>query len=204
MRRIGSAAIIGAMVAGLAFATPTAAQQRSEGAEFLKAVKDRDGDKVTTLLDKPGSTAVNARDITSGESGLHLVIARRDAVWLRYLLGRGANPNVTDKKGTAPLQLAANLGWNDGVQILVERGANVDAPDQTGETPLIAAIHRRDTEAVRVLLKAGANPDRSDNSGRTARDYAALLGPQSAIMTELDKAREERKARAAKSYGPGS
>lgn len=204
MRRIGIAATIGVIIAGLASATPVAAQQMSEGYEFLKAVKERDGTKVTAALDKPGSTVINARDLSTGENALHLVIARRDAVWLRFLLGRQANPNLVDKEGVTPLQLAANLGWNDGVQILVGKGASVDEPNQTGETPLIAAIHRRDAELVRVLLKAGANPDKSDNSGRSARDYAALMGPQSAILGEIEKASAERKARAAKSYGPGS
>lgn len=189
--------------AAMAAAAPAAAQKMSEGYEFLKAVKDRDGDKVTAALDRPGSTVVNARDVATGENALHVVIARRDVTWLRFLIGRGANPNLSDRKGATPLQLAANLGWSDGVQVLVKAGASVDQANETGETPLIAAIHRRDAELVRALLAAGANPDRSDNSGRTARDYARLLGPQSAIMMELDKARAERKARAAKSYGPG-
>ena len=185
-------------------AAPASAQKMSEGFEFLKAVKDRDGNKVTAALDKPGSTVVNARDLASGESALHLVVQRRDTVWLRFLLGRGANPNLADKNGVTALQLASALGWSDGVEILVGKGASVDVSNAAGETPLIAAIHRRDVVLVRALLKAGANPDRSDNSGRTARDSAALLGPQSAIVAELDKAREERKARAAKSYGPGT
>jgi ankyrin repeat protein len=146
---------------------------------------------------------VNARDLSTGENALHFVTRRRDAIWLRFLIAKGANPNLADRQGVTPLQLAVNLGWQDGVLILTKAGAAIDEPNQTGETPLITAIHRRDVELVRALLKAGANPDRSDNSGATARDYAALQGPQSAIMLELDKALEDRKARAAKTYGPG-
>lgn len=198
--------LIGIMAAGAAaaMAAPALGQKMSEGFEFLKAVKDRNGAKATAALDKPGSTVVNARDLASGEGALHIVVQRRDPVWLRFLIGKGANPNLADKNGVTPLQLASNLGWSEGVEILVGRGASVDVANSAGETPLISAIHRRDVELVRALLKAGANPDRSDNSGRTARDYALLLGPQSAILAELDKAREERKARAAKTYGPGA
>ena len=194
--------IVAAAVAVLG--APAAGQQMSEGFEFLKAVKDRDGTKATAALDKPGSTVVNARDLASGEGALHIVALRRDPVWLRFLIGKGANPNLADKNGVTALQLASNLGWSEGVEILVSRGASIDVANSAGETPLISAIHRRDVDLVRVLLKAGANPDRSDNSGRTARDYALLLGPQSAILAELDKAREERKTRAAKTYGPGA
>ena len=204
MRRITTIATFAALAAGLALAAPVAAQQMSEGYEFLKAVKGRDGTKVTEALDKPGSTVVNARDISTGESALHLIVDRRDATWLRFLLGKGANPNLADKNGETALQRASSLGWSDGVEILVHAGASIDVSNSAGETPLIAAVHRRDTALVRTLLAAGANPDRSDNSGRSARDYAELLGPQSGILAELDKAREDRKARAAKSYGPGA
>ncbi len=201
MRRLS---LIGTIAAAAALAAPAAGQQMSEGFEFLKAVKERDGTKVTAALDKPGSTVVNARDVSSGENGLHIVVARRDTAWLRFLLAKGANPNLANKRDVTPLQLASNLGWTEGVEILVKAGASVDQPNETGETPLISAIHRRDTELVRVLLKAGANLDRADNSGRTPRDYAHLLGAKNPILAELDSAAAERKARSAKSYGPGA
>ena len=204
MRRITNGAMAAALAGGLALAAPVAAQQMSEGYEFLKAVKDRDGAKVSDALDKPGTTIVNARDISTGESALHFVVQRRDPTWLRFLLGKGANPNLADKNGETALQRASNLGWAEGVEILVKAGASIDLSNSAGETPLIAAVHRRDTALVRTLLAAGANPDRSDNSGRTARDYAELIGPQSGIMAVLDEARADRKARAAKSYGPGA
>lgn len=204
MGRIRSIAMAGLMLAGLSLATPLAAQRMSDGFEFLKAVKDRDGNKVTELLEKPGTVIVNARDVSTGEGGLHYAVQRRDLTWVRFLLGKGANANLSDKAGVTPLQLAANLGWAEGAEVLVDAGAQVELANSSGETPLIAAIHRRDVALVRVLLKGGANPERSDNSGRTAMDYARLLGNSSPILAELDKAREERKARAAKSYGPGA
>jgi len=202
MHRIGIFASLGAAL--LAVSAPVTAQRMSEGYDFLTAVKDRDGNKVTEALEKPGTTVINARDLSSGQSALHLVVQRRDAIWLRFLLGKGANANIADKNGVTPLQLASDLGWTDGVEILVNAGATIDETNVAGETPLISAVHRRDVALVRVLLKAGANPDRTDNSGRSARDYAALMGTQSAIMEELDKAEQERAARAAKAYGPGT
>jgi ankyrin repeat protein len=192
-------------IAALAAAVPSAAtaQTMSEGFNFLKAVKDRDGTKVTEALDRPGSTVVNARDVSSGESALHVVAARRDATWLRFLIAKGANANIADRRGVTPLQLATNLGWAEGVEILVNAGASVDLTNDAGETPLISAVHRRDAALVRALLKAGADPERNDNSGRSARDYAQLMGTHSTILAELDKAREET-AKSAKTYGPGA
>ena len=188
---------------GAVAAVPASAQLFSEGYEFLKAVKDRDGDVVTATLDEPGTTVVNTRDLSTGETALHIVTARRDAVWIRFLTGRGANPNIRDKKGVTPLQLAVTLGFVEGVEALVQAGAEVEITDSSGETPLISAVHRRDTGLIRLLLANGGNPDRADNSGRTARDYALLMNANSSILAEFARADAEREnAGDTQDYGP--
>ncbi len=189
-----------ALMAGI-LAAPVSAQLFSEGYQFLKAVKDRDGEAVTAALNEPGSTVVNARDLSSGESALHIVTRRRDTVWIRFLSQKGANPNIEDKQGITPLQIASNLGYVDGVEELLKAGARVDVADSSGETPLIAAVHRRDIAMVRLLLANGASADRNDNSGRSARDYAALMD-SSRLTDEFDRADEERAGKTGRDYGP--
>ena len=198
----GTAAGIGIVAAG--YAPPATAQGFSVGYEFLQAVEDRDGDAVTNMLNEPGTTIVNTRDITTGDTGLHIVTARRDSVWVRFLLQRGANPNIRNKKGVAPLQVAVNLGFIEGVEELLKRGAEVEVSDRAGETPLIAAVHKRDTALVRLLLDKGANPDRADNSGRTARDYVNLMNANTLMLEEFRRADEERAKKEASggNYGP--
>lgn len=178
------------------------AQFHSEGFEFLKAVKERDGDAATEALNKPGTTVVNARDITSGETAMHIVTQRRDTVWIRFLAQRGANPNIADKNGVTPLQLAAALGYVEGIEALINAGARVDVTNSAGETPLIAAVHRRDAAMVRLLLSKGANPDRRDNSGRSARDYATLMGPGSQMLNEIERAEKSDEDGVKATYGP--
>ena len=182
-------------------ASPLAAQRTSDGYRFIKAVRDRDGDVATELLNEPGTTIVNAREITTGETALHAVVQRRDLTWVRFLLQRGANPNIADKNGVYPLQIAAQLGFIEGVERLIEGGAEVDVSDVTGETPLISAVHRRDVKMVEVLVVNGASPDRADNSGRTARDYAKLLGDRAGVLESIEKA-ESAGEEEAESYGP--
>ena len=190
-----------AVATALLAAMPLAAQVQSDGYKFLKAVKDRDGTVATELLNQPGTTIVNARDLASGQGALHYVVQRRDLTWVRFLLQKGANPNTTDKAGVTPLQVAAQLGFTEGIEALIKGGANVDVADSTGETPLIGAIHRRDVGMAKILLENGANPDRSDNSGRTARDYAKLMGPGSQMLAAIETADAANKA-AAPTYGP--
>lgn len=202
LRKLGARAAIASAIA-FALAVPAAAQFQSEGYQFLEAVKDREGDAATEMLNKPGTQIVNTRDITSGDTGLHIVIARSDAVWTRFLLQRGADPNIRNKRGVTPLQLATSLGFTDGVEALIKGGANVNVADQTGETPLIAAVHARNAALVRLLLAKGADPDRNDNSGRSARNYMELQNGNGMLKQEFDAADKKRaEAGTKKEYGP--
>ena len=155
------------------------------------------------MLAEPGTTIVNTRDGSTGETALHIVTNRRDLTWMTFLIDRGANVNLRDARGATPLVAATNLGFVEGVQLLITKGARVDEPNATGETPLIGAVHRRSLALMRALLVAGADPDRNDNSGRSARDYARLEGTNSALMTEINTSARAKAARgAARSYGP--
>lgn len=185
-------------------ASSPAQAQFSEGYRFLDAVRKKDGQKVEDALNEPGSAIINARDVTSGQTALHIVTARRDVTWLRFLLAKGANVNTRDGRGATPLQMAANLGFIDGVSVLVGAKADVNAANDAGETPLITAVHRRDVPMLRILLKAGADPDRADNSGRSARDYAEIEGRSGPLLSEIQNNAKPKEQRTApgKVYGP--
>lgn len=189
-------------IAGL---SAPAAAQFSDGYQFLKAVRDRDGTEATKFLNEPGSTIVHARDRSTNETALHVVVQRRDDLWVKFLLDRGANPNAADRNGVTPVTLAASLGFVEGLERLVKAGGRVDTANASGETPLISAIHRRDVAVIRLLMKNGANADKTDNSGRSARDYASLMGPAAGVLAEIERGEAERKtAGGAKgTYGPG-
>jgi len=158
---------------------------------------------LSDMLATPGSTVVNTKDVSTGDTALHIVVARRDDTWIRFLAAKGANVNARNNKGETPLQLASNLGFVEGVETLIKLGAKVDEPNSTGETPLISATHRKDAGLARVLLKAGANARRNDNSGRSAYDYAMLDGRSNPVLTEIENAAKEAEAKPkAAVYGP--
>ncbi len=194
-----------AFAAVFAFAalSPAAAQLYSQGYEFLEAVKDREGDVATEMLNEPGTTVVNTRDITTGDTGLHVVTARRDVLWVRFLLQRGANPNIRNNEGITPLQLATRMGFIEGAEELLDKGALVNVADQQGETPLIAAVHQRNISLIRQFLSEGADPDRNDNSGRSARDYMNLMSGNTLMVREFAEADAAREGQTqARQYGP--
>jgi len=201
MRMAAALGLASAALAVTLAPAPAAAQFMSAGYKFLDAVKKADGEEVEKAIGAT-PTIVNTKDVTTGDTALNLVAQRRDLTWLRFLLAKGANPNLRNDKGVGPLAIAVNLGWTDGVQELVTSGARVNDPDGSGETPLIAAVHRRNVDLVRLLVKAGADPLRADNSGRSAHDYAELLGKDSPLVAELDTAAKAAAAKRARSYGP--
>lgn len=171
--------------------------QFSPSFTFLKNVRDRDGQKVTDAISKPGSGAViiDTKDPATGETALHIVTKGRDTTWLNFLLVKGAKPDARDNNGNTPLMVAAQLGWADGISVLVQRRASVDLANSAGETPLIRAVQNRDVNTVRLLLMAGANPAKRDiASGLSARDYAARDPRGTLILRTIDEARPKPKA----------
>lgn len=173
--------------AGVGIIASPVAAQFSDSYNFLKAVRDRKGEDAEKFLSEPGSVIINTRDGSTGETALHIVIQRRDSTWLAYLLQKGANPNLSDKKGTTPLMLATQLGYVEGIDTLTRKKAQVDQTNRAGETALILAVQLRNAEAVRALLKAGANPDKKDSrAGYSARDYAKQDGRAGAIVSIIE------------------
>lgn len=184
--KFGRALAVSMMLATAA--VPAFGQQSfSDSFTFLKAVKERDGAKVTELISAPGSVVINARDRTNGEGALHYTVRARDLTWLAFLLGKGARPDLQSNRGDTPLTLAAQIGWLDGAEQLLARRASVDLANGRGETALILATQRRDLPMVRLLLARRADPKRTDNvAGMSALDYAKQDPRAGAVLRLLE------------------
>ena len=158
-------------LAFLAASSPSAAQYVSDAEPFLTAVKSRDGNKATEMIEtRP--TLVNSRN-AKGETALNIAVGRSDDNWTKFLIGKGANVNLAAANGDTPLITAARVGFTDAIDLLLQLGAKVDASNKMGETALILAVQQRQLDAVKLLLVKGADPDRKDTAaGYSARDYA--------------------------------
>jgi uncharacterized protein len=180
-----------AAAAALALAaSPAAAQQVSESYEFIKAVREADGNKLNKFLEDKTLRIINSKDRTSGEGALHIVAERKDSLYLRVLLAQSEiNVNLTDRRGNTPLLVAVQANWEEGVTRLIRARANVNLANAGGETPLISAVLQHNEPIVRALLEAGADPDKADfGGGLTARDYAARESRYPAIAKLLKDA----------------
>ena len=151
-------------------------------------------------LDEAGATAF-LRASQSSDLGL-----------MRLLLSRGADPMINTVLNVTPLQVAAGIGWVEGitfewsedanievVNLLLELGIDPNIQSDTGRTALHGAAHKGRPAVVEILVDHGADLSvrdygNTDNrGGRLAThtwlpvDYAdglVRVGVQSAIAHE--------------------
>lgn len=187
MRSSFGSAFLAAATLAMAAAPAGAQLNFSNSYTFLKAVKERDGQKVTDLLASPSSTVINTKESGTGNGALHTVARERDGTWLNFLLTKGAKADLQNASGDTPLMVATQIGWAEGADLLLRRGASVDLANGRGETPLIRAVQNRDMALVRMLLAKGANPQRSDSvAGYSALDYAKRDARAASILKLLE------------------
>jgi ankyrin repeat protein len=110
-----------------------------------------------------------------------------DLAVMKLLLDHGADPNMATNVGVTPLQVAAGIGWVEGVTYQWSKDANVEAvkllltlgndPNaqaQTGRTALHGAAHKGATQVIQVRVDAGARLDIRDY-GQTGNDAGGRL-----------------------------
>lgn len=183
--RFAAAAAVALVLAG----APLLAQTYSDTYTFLKGVRERDAATVEGLVSRPNAAVINARESSSGEGALHILVRGRDYTWLSFMLGRRARVDLQSNDGSSALHLAAQLGWYEGAELLLSQRADPNLANSRGETPLILAVHRRDLRMVRLLLSQGADPNLTDNvAGYSALDYARQDRRSAAILRELESA----------------
>ncbi|KAM6967669.1 ankyrin repeat domain-containing protein 34A [Aplochiton taeniatus] len=74
---------------------------------------------------------------------------------VRYLLEKGADPNIPDKTGrTALMHACAERAGKEVVSLLLENGADPSLKDYAGSSALVHAINRGDRDTLQVLLDA--------------------------------------------------
>jgi uncharacterized protein len=149
-------------------------------------------------LDENGATAF----LRASQSG--------DLVLMKLLLAHGADPKIDTALHVTALQVAAGIGWVEGityewspastldaVKMLLELGLDPNAQADTGRTALHGAAHKGRPDVVQILVDHGARLDirdygNTDNRGSKELavhtwlpvDYAdglVRVGVQSAI-----------------------
>ena len=96
----------------------------------------------------------------------------------RYLLLKGADPNVPSQNGyhVYPLNSTVAANNSDITKILLEAGAEVNVTQSSGLTPLHSAAYHGNIEILILLLEAGADIHAKTDAGKTPADVASANG----------------------------
>jgi ankyrin repeat protein len=71
------------------------------------------------------------------------------------LIRKGADINITDKKGRSALLIAADIRNPAAVRLLLDSGADFNHTTQDGQTALMYACRRGATQVAELLIQAG-------------------------------------------------
>ncbi|WP_257265623.1 ankyrin repeat domain-containing protein [Endozoicomonas sp. ONNA2] len=169
-------------------------------ANLLKsAISKGDLASVNRLLDLGVNVNVRGRD---GYNPLYWAVGRKDSVdFIKTLLDRGANPNITVgnrllEEKTTPFLKAADWGDYPALKLLLDRGADLHARDDRGCTALHLAptceglFHNKATVSARILnylLDKGLDINALDSSGHTPVLKAVTNGSAKAIDTLMQR-----------------
>jgi uncharacterized protein len=113
-----------------------------------------------------------------------------DAVVVKFLLEKGADPKLTTRNGINPVMAAAGVGTKEEdttgrhktsadmietIRLCLAAGVDINAADSNGRTALHGAALQGFDPVVQFLVEQGAKLDAKDRNGRTPLDMAMGL-----------------------------
>jgi ankyrin repeat protein len=157
-------------------------------------------DFIRKLLDKGANVNARMKDSTetrtvftnqwldeNGATAFLRASQSSDLVVMRLLLAHGADPKIATVGNVTALQVAAGIGWVDGltyewsekanieaVKLLLDLGVDPNVQAETGRTALHGAGHKGRTAIIQLLVDAGAKLETRDY-GMTGNDAGGRL-----------------------------
>ena len=136
--------------------------------EFIKTLLDKGADVNARVKDSTETRTVFTNQWLDENGATAFLRASQsgDLDLMRLLLARGADPKINTVLNVTPLQVAAGIGWVDGITTEWSEAANL--------------------QAVKLLLDLGIDPNLQANTGRTAMHGAAHKGRPAVIQMLVD------------------
>jgi FOG: Ankyrin repeat len=108
--------------------------------------------------------------------GLATHFGKEDIV--RFLLAKGADPNIQSQNGynVYPIHAAIGSGFDGIAKMLIEAGAEVNVLQASRISPLHLASQSGNIDLIILLLENGANVEVKNDMGKTPSDLAAEKG----------------------------
>jgi uncharacterized protein len=115
------------------------------------------------------------------------VLAKPNTDIVISLIRAGADVNLKNVLGAAPMVYACKQGHIELVRVLIANGAKVNQKDNRGSTPLMYASYNGNLNIVKVLVRNSAELKIIDDDNYSAIDYAKKNNHQD-IVSYLEDA----------------
>jgi ankyrin repeat protein len=142
--------------------------------ELLHIACQKGSVECAKLLIDSGALVNSRCEEFGGQTPLMTAASRGYQKFIRFLLLKGAIPNISSPGGTA-LHFAARYDQNSCINILVDGGADVNAVDSEGNTPLMIAAQTGKLAVVKLLLERNADTAYTNAAGETAADLSSTI-----------------------------
>jgi uncharacterized protein len=157
--------------------------------DFIKKLLDRGADVNARMKDSTETRTVftNQWLDENGATAFLRASQSSDLEVMHLLLAHGADPKIATVGNVTALQVAAGIGWVDGltyewsekanvetVKLLLDLGVDPNVQAETGRTALHGAGHKGRTAIIQLLVDAGAKLDTRDY-GMTGNDAGGRL-----------------------------
>ncbi|XP_077208275.1 transient receptor potential cation channel subfamily A member 1 isoform X1 [Paroedura picta] len=142
------------------------------------------------IIDGSPAEALNVIDNT-GNTPLHWATKKKQVESIKFLLSRGANPNILNSNLMAPLHLAVQSLQNEIVKILAEHSTtDVNLEGEGGNTPVLIACYKDNPEALNILIENGGKICKANGIGCMPVHAAAFTGSKSCMEIVIRKGEE--------------
>lgn len=138
------------------------------------------------MLIEQGHTDVNVVD-DKNQTPLFNAVKKGYLHATRFLIEKGADVNIADKNGIAPLSALSsdNFDYFIMLKLLLKTNADINSKNSDGATQLHVAICDNNQEALNLLLQTGADVNSKNNKLQTPLHLALSLDCPATIIALL-------------------
>lgn len=161
---------------------PTQQMIGQKGDLLYQSLQRNYWDLAAIFIDKGNEDLNSITNTINGLPVLHYYSRIEQLAVMKFLHGKGANPNLYDMDGMSPIHYASLDGKQKAVELLLSLGGNINSASmqtpkkiymhEKGSTPLIIATILGHFDLVKFLVNQGADIEAKDQQGRTSLLFA--------------------------------
>ncbi|XP_038164466.1 LOW QUALITY PROTEIN: ankyrin repeat and EF-hand domain-containing protein 1a [Cyprinodon tularosa] len=134
---------------------------------LLQWIHKGDKAQIEKLLKRGVKNLINLTEPREGLGALHLAVIKKNDDLVDYLLSFGAHPDVQDMWGHTPIMLAAELGEDEILSLLLQSQPDMKLVDKEGKGVLFYCNYPTNCHArcLKLALKNHADPNNVSAKG---------------------------------------